>query len=99
MGLLDWGDVPTWIGGAGALGAAWFAYQTITSQRQQIGEQREFIAEQSRFMAEQKQNLELERVELRGRRRPAVGAGPPGPDVSAHGWWTARRRGWSHRRT
>ncbi|MEU3287826.1 hypothetical protein [Streptomyces longwoodensis] len=65
MSAADWGDVPTWIGAAGALGAAWFAYQTITSQREQIGEQRDFIAEQSRFMDEQRQNLELERAELR----------------------------------
>jgi hypothetical protein len=65
MGVADWGDVPTWIGATGALGAAWFAYQTITSQRQQIGEQQAFIAEQSRFMDEQRQNLELERAELR----------------------------------
>ncbi|MFD5267249.1 hypothetical protein [Streptomyces sp. NPDC058335] len=65
MGLADWGDVPTWIGAGGAIGAAVFAYQTITSQRRQIGEQRSFIAEQSRFMGEQQQNLEMERAELR----------------------------------
>ncbi|MEU6535524.1 hypothetical protein [Streptomyces sp. NPDC047000] len=41
-----------------------FAYQTIRSQREQIGEQQEFIAEQTRFMDEQRQNLEMERVEL-----------------------------------
>ncbi|MBP5930180.1 hypothetical protein F3K39_19125 [Streptomyces sp. LBUM 1479] len=57
--------MPTWIGGSGALAAAWYAFQTITSQRQQIGEQREFIAEQTRFMAEQQLNLQLERAELR----------------------------------
>ncbi|MFJ3214058.1 hypothetical protein [Streptomyces flaveolus] len=57
--------MPTWVGGAGALAAGWFAYQTIRSQRQQIGEQRVFIAEQTRFMGEQRQNLELERAELR----------------------------------
>ncbi|MDX2807407.1 hypothetical protein [Streptomyces scabiei] len=65
MGPADWGDVPTWIGGAGAFAAGWFAYQTIRSQRQQIGEQRAFIAEQTRFMNDQRQNLELERAELR----------------------------------
>ncbi|MFC9682695.1 hypothetical protein [Streptomyces sp. NPDC056948] len=66
MSVPEWlGDVPTWIGAGGAIGAAWFAYQTITSQRQQIGEQQEFIAEQTRFMGEQQQNLELERAELR----------------------------------
>lgn len=64
MGPLQWGDVPTWVGGTGALAAAWYAYRTITSQRQQIGEQREFIGEQLRFMNEQRQNLELERAEL-----------------------------------
>lgn len=65
MGPADWGDVPTWIGGAGALAAGWFAFQTIQSQRQQIGEQQAFIAEQTQFMDEQRQNLELERAELR----------------------------------
>ncbi|MEV5349503.1 hypothetical protein [Streptomyces achromogenes] len=73
MGVPEWlGDIPTWIGAGGAIGAAWFAYQTIKSQRQQIGEQQEFIAEQSQFMAEQmrfmgeqQQNLELERAELK----------------------------------
>ncbi|MFF9270440.1 hypothetical protein [Streptomyces rochei] len=65
MGPADFGDVPTWIGGAGALAAGWFAYQTIKSQRQQIDEQRAFIAEQTRFMDDQRQNLELERAELR----------------------------------
>lgn len=65
MSLVDWGDVPTWIGGAGALAAGWFAYQTITSQRQQIREQQEFIEDQTRFMDDQRQNLELERAELR----------------------------------
>lgn len=65
MGPADWGDVPTWLGGGGALAAGWFAYQTIRSQRQQIGEQQAFIAEQTRFMDDQRQNLELERAELR----------------------------------
>ncbi|MEV8600456.1 hypothetical protein AB0465_11320 [Streptomyces griseoviridis] len=65
MGPLQWGDVPTAVATVFTGGAAWFAYQTIKSQRQQIGEQRQFIAEQSRFMAEQQQNLELEREELR----------------------------------
>ncbi|MGI3199649.1 hypothetical protein ACRJ4W_15460 [Streptomyces sp. GLT-R25] len=57
--------MPTWIGGAGALAAGWFAFQTIRSQREQIGEQQAFIAEQTRFMDDQRQNLELERAELR----------------------------------
>ncbi|GAA0289454.1 hypothetical protein PV735_05360 [Streptomyces turgidiscabies] len=65
MGPLQWGDVPTAVAAVFAGGAAWFAYQTIKSQRQQIGEQRQFIGEQLGFMAEQRQNLELERVELR----------------------------------
>lgn len=55
---MDWGDVPTWVAAVFAGGAALFAYQTIKSQREQIGEQRVFIAEQS-------VNLELERAELR----------------------------------
>lgn len=65
MGVPEWlGDMPTWIGAGGAIGAAWFAYQTITSQRQQIGEQQAFIAEQTRFMNEQRENLRLERLAL-----------------------------------
>lgn len=58
MGGIEWGDAPTWVGALFAGGAAWFAFQTIKSQRQQIGEQRQFIAEQSATMA-------LERDELR----------------------------------
>lgn len=64
MSWVDLGDVPTWIGAVGALAAGWFAYQTITSQRQQIGEQQAFIAEQMRFMNEQRENLRLERLAL-----------------------------------
>lgn len=76
MGPLQWGDVPTWVGGTGALAAAWYAYQTITSQRQQIGEQRDFIAEQTRFMDEQRRTwswsgLSCERpLRIAGGRRP-----------------------------
>ncbi|MYW48870.1 hypothetical protein [Streptomyces sp. SID161] len=72
MGPVQWGDVPTWVASGFAGAAAWFAFQTIRSQRQQIGEQQQFIAEQTQFMAEQtrfmgeqQQNLELERAELR----------------------------------
>lgn len=57
MGPVQWGDVPTWVAAVFAGGAALFAYQTITSQREQIEEQRLFIAEQS-------QNLMLEREAL-----------------------------------
>ncbi|MFD3835325.1 hypothetical protein ACFWWC_03585 [Streptomyces sp. NPDC058642] len=64
MGPLQWGDVPTALGAVFAGGAAWFAFQTIKSQRQQIGEQREFIGEQLQFMNEQRENLALERAEL-----------------------------------
>ncbi|MFF9021099.1 hypothetical protein [Streptomyces eurythermus] len=65
MSLINWGDVPTWVASGFAGAAAWFAYQTIASQRQQIGEQQEFIAEQTRLIGEQRQTLELERAELR----------------------------------
>lgn len=57
MSALDFGDVPTWVAGIFAFGAAYYARATITSQRQQIAEQREFIGEQS-------MNLRLERREL-----------------------------------
>ncbi|NUS82981.1 MAG: hypothetical protein HOY75_09550 [Streptomyces sp.] len=65
MGPLQWGDVPTAVATVFAGAAALYGFQTIKSQRQQIGEQREFIGEQTRFMDEQRQNLELERAELR----------------------------------
>lgn len=55
---MNWGDAPTWIAAVFAGGAAWFAYLTIKSQREQIREQRVFIGEQSA-------NLMLERAELR----------------------------------
>jgi hypothetical protein len=95
VGPLEWGDVPTWVGGAGALAAAWYAFQTITSQRQQIGEQREFISEQMRFMEEQRQNLELERAELRAvaedrrwaqARQVAMHQRRIGSDTQGYGW-------------
>ncbi|MEU5525150.1 hypothetical protein ABZ759_32095 [Streptomyces sp. NPDC047860] len=95
MGPLQWGDVPTWIGGTGALAAAWYAYQTISSQRQQISEQQQFIAEQTRFMNEQRQNLELERAELRAvaddrrwaqARQIAMHQRRIGSDNDGHGW-------------
>ncbi|WP_158685064.1 hypothetical protein [Streptomyces sp. LaPpAH-108] len=54
---IDWGDAPAWAATVFAGAAAWFAYQTIKSQRQQIREQQAFIAEQST-------NLRLERTAL-----------------------------------
>lgn len=65
MSVIDWGDVPTWLGAVFAAGAAGAAVWTLASQRAQIREQQEFIAEQTEFMAEQRQNLELERADLR----------------------------------
>lgn len=65
MSVIDWGDVPTWLGAVFAAGAAGAAVWTLASQRRQISEQQEFIAEQTALMAEQRQNLELERGELR----------------------------------
>jgi len=95
VGPLQWGDVPTAVAAVFAGGAAWFAYQTIKSQRQQIGEQREFIGEQLGFMAEQRQNLELERAELRAAaeyrrwaqaRQIAMHHRRTGRDSEGHGW-------------
>jgi hypothetical protein len=92
---LHWGDVPTAVAALFAGGAAWFAYQTIKSQRQQIGEQRQFIGEQLRFMADQRQNLELERAELRAvaedrrcaqARQVAMHERQVGSDSDGHGW-------------
>ncbi|WP_338907063.1 hypothetical protein [Streptomyces nigra] len=58
MGGIDWGDAPTWVAGAFAAAAAYYARGTMKSQQKQIREQRQFIAEQSA-------NLALEREELR----------------------------------
>lgn len=56
--MIDWGDVPTWLGASFAALAAGAAVWTLKSQRDQIGEQRDFIAEQSA-------TLSLEREALR----------------------------------
>ncbi|MGA5322438.1 hypothetical protein ACPCIU_18630 [Streptomyces seoulensis] len=58
MSVINWGDVPTWLGTVFAAAAAGAAVWTLKSQRDQIQEQRVFIAEQSATM-------ELERAELR----------------------------------
>ncbi|WP_330339395.1 hypothetical protein [Streptomyces sp. NBC_00557] len=58
MSVINWGDVPTWLGTVFAAAAAGAAVWTLKSQRDQIREQRVFIAEQSATMA-------LERAELR----------------------------------
>ncbi|MCX4622799.1 hypothetical protein ACF09G_13080 [Streptomyces albogriseolus] len=77
MSVIDWGDVPTWLGAVFAAGAAGAAVWTLASQRRQISEQQQFIAEQTAFMAEQRQNLVLERAELEAaleeRRREQAG--------------------------
>lgn len=57
MSGIDWGDAPTWIAGAFAATAAFYARGTLKSQQNQIAEQRNFIAEQSA-------NLRLERKAL-----------------------------------
>lgn len=57
MNSMDWGDVPTWIGGIFAGLVAVFTYFTLQSQRQQIDEQRVFIAEQSATLALERQEL------------------------------------------
>lgn len=57
MNGIDWGDAPTWIAGAFAALAAFYARSTLRSQQNQIAEQRSFIAEQSA-------NLQLERQAL-----------------------------------
>ncbi|NNN30728.1 hypothetical protein HLK59_10200 [Streptomyces sp. S3(2020)] len=67
MGPINWGDAPTWIAGAFAAAAAFYARGTLKSQQQQISEQRDFIAEQAA-------NLRLERQVLQeqlGERRSA----------------------------
>ncbi|MFI5685888.1 hypothetical protein [Streptomyces sp. NPDC051636] len=58
MSVINWGDVPTWLGTLFAAAAAGAAVWTMKSQRDQIREQRVFIGEQSATMA-------LERAELR----------------------------------
>ncbi|MFF2650406.1 hypothetical protein [Streptomyces sp. NPDC058045] len=80
MGGIDWGDVPTWIAGAFAAAAAYYARGTLRSQQQQIDEQRGFIAEQAA-------NLRLEREELRAQlaERRATQARKIRLDVTATG--------------
>lgn len=58
MSAVNWGDVPTWFGGAFAALAFGAAAWTLKSQRDQISEQRTFIGEQSA-------TLTLEREALR----------------------------------
>lgn len=55
--MVDWGDVPTWLGASFAALAAGAAVWTLKSQRDQIGEQRDFIAEQSATLALERQEL------------------------------------------
>ncbi|MFF5020230.1 hypothetical protein [Streptomyces sp. NPDC001165] len=50
MGAVDWGDVPTWLGGVFAAFAAYGAIATMKSQRQQIDEQRQFIRIQTALL-------------------------------------------------
>ncbi|MBT2391652.1 hypothetical protein J7E87_19990 [Streptomyces sp. ISL-1] len=57
MVSIDWGDAPTWVAGAFAAAAAYYARSTLKSQQKQISEQQEFIAEQA-------ENLHLERRAL-----------------------------------
>lgn len=55
--MVDWGDVPTWLGAIFAASAAGAAVWTLKSQRDQIGEQRDFIAEQSVTLALEREAL------------------------------------------
>jgi hypothetical protein len=49
MGV-DWGDVPTWVGGFFAAIAAFGAVWTMRAQRQQIDEQRDFLRAQTALL-------------------------------------------------
>lgn len=57
MGVVDWGDVPTWFGGGFAALAFGAAAWTLKSQRDQISEQRVFIGEQSATLALEREAL------------------------------------------
>lgn len=65
MNVINWGDVPTWLGAVFAAAAAGAAVWTLASQRNQINEQRIFIAEQRALIGEQTATMEMERAELR----------------------------------
>jgi hypothetical protein len=93
---IDWGDAPTWVAGAFAAAAAYYARGTLKSQRQQIDEQREFIAEQAA-------NLQLERAEYgaiaaeRRRAQAALIRMEPNPQTHRSGltdpwteWWLVK---------
>jgi hypothetical protein len=62
---LDWGDVPTWGATIFAGAAAWAAYRTLKSQRDQIKEQREYIAAQEGVLALQRDDLLADAAERR----------------------------------
>ncbi|WP_326728990.1 hypothetical protein [Streptomyces phaeochromogenes] len=57
MSGVNWGDVPTWFGGAFAALAFGAAAWTLKSQRDQISEQRVFIGEQSATLALEREAL------------------------------------------
>ncbi|MGV9344274.1 hypothetical protein ACWDSD_05580 [Streptomyces spiralis] len=65
MGSINWGDVPTWIAGAFAAVAAYYARGTLRSQQEQIKEQREFIAEQAANLRLERQQLQAQLAERR----------------------------------
>ncbi|QDQ12151.1 hypothetical protein [Streptomyces spectabilis] len=67
MGGIDWGDAPTWVAGAFAAAAAYYARGTLKSQQKQISEQRQFIAEQSTNLALEREELRLATLERRER--------------------------------
>ncbi|MCX5357182.1 hypothetical protein OG864_00040 [Streptomyces sp. NBC_00124] len=48
---VDWGDVPTWLGGTFAAIAAYGAVATMRSQRLQIEEQRQFLRTQTALLS------------------------------------------------
>ncbi|WP_141746959.1 hypothetical protein [Streptomyces agglomeratus] len=87
MGI-DWGDVPTWLGGTFAAIAAYGAVATMRSQRRQIEEQRQFLRAQTALLSldhRQRTQAQALKVSLEARTNKDLGKR----------WWTAYVDNWS----
>uniref|UniRef100_UPI003516A00A hypothetical protein n=1 Tax=Streptomyces calvus TaxID=67282 RepID=UPI003516A00A len=72
MGGIDWGDAPTWVAGAFAAAAAFYARGTLRSQQKQIEEQRHFIEQQSMNLALEREALQAAADERKRAQASAV---------------------------
>lgn len=91
MGGIDWGDAPTWVAGAFAAAAAYYARGTLRSQQKQIEEQRHFIEQQSMNLALEREALQAAADERKRAQASAVQmtvrevSGPEAPSDGAGG--------------